>query len=182
LDNLKAKAWHVELATVLDKLRDYRQAAKTLVDYDPILGEAYALKKGDAQVLGLVFESILHSSGYVSALAMAERSALQINVLQVLAALGNDVPFTSLANLVRMGLQSSESKHRDHLVVRQLVKHENLMAMQDLALLKSQYVLMDKNKRCVVCGRGFKPDTAFVRLPENEQGQFLLAHAACHSR
>jgi hypothetical protein len=123
----------------------------------------------------VVFDVLLEQQGYKAALPMAERNAQFMDVNQVVNKLDDAVPTGHLVNLVQVALQGAVSDHRDHLIVHQLLKHENLMAMQALAQLKAEYVVMDKDKRCVVCGRPFKPDVAFVRLPESR----VLAHVSC---
>ena len=110
------------------------------------------------------------------ALTMLRAHATQVDAKKALEKLPIDTPIERLQPYLEAVLRARSSEHRDSQVVKQLLKKEHLLVMQELAKMHQQHVVISREMQCANpnCQRRFQGDGAFVRYSSGQ-----VVHYAC---
>ena len=165
--------WPREQAQVLDFAGRRREAAYLLATRcSREEAESYARSvKDEENVFDLVLDGLLSRGGGNSdedddadgALRFLVRNVDSMDAGRALKALPDRLDLESCMELVRVALGDRESGHRDHQVMKQLLRRENFMARERLAMEKAKYVLVGMDSpACVGCRRTFKAENPMI--------------------
>ena len=165
----KLDQWPKEQALALDMLGRWKEAAFALASLCSLEeAEAYARRR-ERDEAGL-FDTVL--DGLTSKVDADSNAALSFfsrnfnrmqDTVRGLSLFDDDIPLAQCMDLVRVGLADKAASHRDHLVVKKLLRQEELVVMEKLLKEKARYVVLDVNSPvCDKCQRAFKADSPVV--------------------
>ena len=168
--------WPREKALVLDKIGRRKDAANTLATKCSLnLAENYAQNVFPFEnVYNTVFDGLIEKNDEVEALIFLGRNFDRLDLVRAIGLFPDSLSLETCMDSFTMLLSEKNSAHLDHLVIHQLLKRENMNAKVTLLNEKSKYVILDGDRICPVCTKGFKADSAIV--VSNSQ----VTHYACH--
>ncbi|KNC56116.1 vesicle fusion protein [Thecamonas trahens ATCC 50062] len=101
----------------------------------------------------------------------------RIDIPRALELLPPDTPLASLLPFFDAVLKSKSELYRRNLVLRNLLRSENLLVREQLIQERSRYVVIEENRMCGVCHKRILSSQSFAVYPNN-----VVVHYRCASK